>query len=100
MASYGAAPTEFREERSFGRAASQDDSEVSLKLANALRKMDGLIGDLRYAPLRLATQPSTSSAHKRLLAPSFFTFSTVFICQYCIYFSISRLVINQKLPLP
>ena len=47
MASYEPAPTGFGEERGFGRAASQDDSEVSIKLANALRKMDGLIGDYR-----------------------------------------------------
>ena len=48
MASYDPAPAGFGEERGFGRAASQDDSEVSMKLANALRKMDGLIGDYRY----------------------------------------------------
>ena len=50
MASYGA--VEAGEGMGSGRAVSQDDSEVSLRLADALRKMDGLIGDYRYIYIR------------------------------------------------
>lgn len=59
MASYGSTSLELSQDPSGVLAASQDDGEeVSVMLANALRKMDGLIGDYRYA--LLANQPLTS----------------------------------------
>ena len=57
MASYGATTLEENGTRSRS-ALPREDSEVSVMLANALRKMDGLIGDYRLVldPL-LATNP-------------------------------------------
>ena len=46
MASYNAVSVELTQDGG-SRTVSQEDNEVSVRLANALRKMDGLIGDSR-----------------------------------------------------
>lgn len=63
-----------------GRSVSQEDSEVSVMLANALRKMDGLIGDYGYMHESCVHVPSVwhgmSASVRRLLAC---------ILHYCTY---------------
>ena len=66
MASYG--PVSL--EAGGGRAISQDDSEVSLRLADALRKMDGLIGDYRFAAAAAAPLSAENCSAAPLSAES------------------------------
>lgn len=66
MASYGSAAAELTEEPSL--AVPQEDGEVSAVLANALRKMDGLIGGYRYAPSSYGACPTIARPRACLLA--------------------------------
>lgn len=58
MTSYPAATVQVEQERGGSRTVSQEDNEVSVMLANALRKMDGLIGDCRYVARASTVEPS------------------------------------------
>ena len=60
MASYHAATVQ----PSGMRTVSQEDNEVSLMLANALRKMDGLIGDCRYCTGSTVGSPLVYCMHE------------------------------------
>ena len=116
MASDDAALAGLGEERSYGRAASQDDSEVSIKLANALRKMDGLIGDYRcvcsgirqiYSIYGVCTSPSACKlrlpARVRIFIVLFHLATSITAFYFCnwlfhIRSLVQTLIIGAKVP--